>query len=82
MTRIILGLIGIGIGFVIVWQSEWLLQNFGTNAWAEQKLGTDGGSRLLYKLIGIIIMFLALLYMTGLIEGILLAVFGRLFMVK
>ena len=82
MTRIILGLIGIAIGFLIVWKSEWILQNFGANGWAEAHLGTEGGSRLLYKLIGIIIMFVAVLYMTGLIEGILLSIFGGLFTVK
>jgi len=70
------------IGFVIVWKSEWILQNFGTVAWAEAKLGTEGGTRIFYKLIGLAVIFLAILYMTGLIEGIILGIFSRLFMIN
>jgi cytochrome b len=45
--------------------TEWLLNNFGRIAWFEEKLGTEGGSRLGYKLIGIIALFLGIILMTG-----------------
>lgn len=79
MLRIILGTLGLAIGFLIVWKSEWILQNFGTVAWAEAKLGTSGGSRFFYKLIGLSIIIISILYLTGLIEGVILAIFSRLF---
>ena len=69
------------VGFVIAWKSEWLLKNFGGNAWAEKQLGTSGGSRMLYKLIGLIIIIVSALYMTRLVEGIIMATLGRLFMI-
>ncbi len=71
--RIILGLIGVAVGFLIVWKSEWLLQNFGRVDWAEEKL--SGGSRLFYKLVGLAIIVIAFLYMGGFVEGILLWIF-------
>lgn len=67
--NIILGLIGIGIGFVIVWQSEWLLENFGSIEFFEDKLRTEGGSRLGYKLLGMFLIFIGILILTGMIKG-------------
>lgn len=69
-----------GAGFLIAWQSEWILQNFGTSDWAESKFGSSGGSRTLYKLIGIAIIFLGVLTMTGLVDGFLSATIGWLFL--
>ena len=50
--KIILGLIIVGVGYLIVWKSEWILNNFGGVGFAEQHMQTAGGSRLFYKLIG------------------------------
>lgn len=72
--RIILGLIGIIVGFLIIWKSEWFLQNFGRVDWAEEKL--SGGSRLFYKLVGLAVIIISFLYMGGFVEGILLWVFA------
>lgn len=82
MLRVLLGFIGISIGILIVWKSEWILQNFGTVAWAEAKLGTEGGTRLFYKLIGLVVILISILYMTRLIDNIILAFFSRLFMIN
>ncbi len=79
MGKIIFGLIAVGIGFLITWKAEWILQNFGANAWAERHLGSSGGTRLLYKLIGLGIIVIGILIITGLIKGLLLWVFGGLF---
>lgn len=62
---IFLGLIMLLAGSLIVIKSEWLLQNFGRIGWFEEKLGAEGGSRLGYKLIGIIIIFLGIIVLTG-----------------
>lgn len=72
--RIIFGLIGVVAGFLIIWKSEWFLQNFGRVDWAEEKL--SGGSRLFYKLVGLAVIIIAFLYMGGFVEGILLWVFA------
>lgn len=73
--RYIFGTIVIVIGFLIIWKSEWLLQNFGRIDWAEEKLGSDGGTRLFYKLVGLAIIFISFLYMGGFVEALLLRVF-------
>ncbi|WKZ24689.1 MAG: hypothetical protein QY321_03680 [Patescibacteria group bacterium] len=66
---ILIGLIMIVIGSLIVIKSEAILNTFGRMEFFEDKLGTSGGSRLGYKLIGIIITFLGILTLTGLIQG-------------
>lgn len=53
-------------GFLLVWKSEWIINNLGRIPWAEQHLGSEGGSRLMYKLIGIIIIMAGFLYATNL----------------
>ena len=76
MWRYIIGFIGVGIGFLFVWKSNWLYQNFGAIQWAEQHLSSGyGGTRFFYKLLGVLIIFLAFLYMTGLLEKILIKIF-------
>lgn len=65
MGRVLIGiLITIG-GFIIVWKSENILRTFGYVAWAEEHLGTEGGSRLFYKLIGIAFIFLGFFVISG-----------------
>ena len=57
------------VGALITIKSEKLLEFFGRIEFFENKLGTSGGSRLGYKLIGLLIFFLGVLTMTGLIGG-------------
>lgn len=79
MGKIIGGIIIGGIGFLMVWKSEWIVQNFGYNDWAEAKLGSSGGTRLMYKFIGLIIMFFGMLMITGLSDEFLMGTVGKLF---
>ncbi|KKQ40851.1 MAG: hypothetical protein US58_C0012G0060 [Candidatus Magasanikbacteria bacterium GW2011_GWA2_37_8] len=67
------------LGVVLVIKTEWFLENFGTIAWAEENLGTSGGSRLLYKLIGLVLIFVGFLLVTNLMQGFLMATIGKLF---
>lgn len=75
----LLWLLGVGVGFVIVWKSEWLYQNFGTVAWAEEHLATSGGTRMFYKLFGLIIIAISFLAAAGVLGGIIMWIFGGLF---
>jgi len=70
-----IGIICIGIGFLIMWKADWIMNNFGRIAWAEEKLGMEGGTRLFYKLIGLAIIILSFLIMMGIVQSILGAIF-------
>ena len=66
ITNFIQGLLIAGIGFVLVWKSNWLMNNFGRIGWAEAHLGSEGGSRLLYKIIGFVVIIGGFLHATNL----------------
>jgi len=82
MARIIFGLIGTAIGILITVQSENMLKAFGRVPSAEKYLGFEGGSRLFYKLLGILIATIAILYMTGLLQSMVVGFFGPLFRIS
>jgi hypothetical protein len=67
--KFIIGLIIMLVGFLLVWKSEWFLNNFGRIGWFEQHLGSSGGTRLGYKLLGMFTVFIGLLVVIGLIDG-------------
>lgn len=73
------GLLGIALGSLLIMKTEWFVQNFGSNAWAEEHMGTSGGTRLMYKLIGIVIIFISMMAATGLLGGFIMGTFGKLF---
>lgn len=77
--RLFIGLLMLVAGVGIILKTEWIIQNFGTNAWAEAKLGTEGGSRLLYKGIGLVLIFVGFMLMFGLFQGFLEGTVGRIF---
>lgn len=77
--KFILGFLVIGIGVFMVVKTEWMVENFGRSAWAEEKFVTSGGTRLLYKLIGIVAIFLTFMVWTGGFQRLLLGTFGSLF---
>ena len=77
--RFLIGILGMAAGFVLVWQANWITNNFGRNEWAEAHLGAEGGTRIMWKLIGLGVIILSLFYMFGFIEGIIWAIFSPLF---
>ncbi|MFA6255133.1 MAG: hypothetical protein WC675_03845 [Patescibacteria group bacterium] len=79
LGRIILGLVIVVAGAVITIKAEWIYQNLGSIPTAEKYLGTEGGSRLAYKLIGILAAIVGFLVMTNMLGKILWAIFGSLF---
>ena len=66
---IIIGLIVIAVGTLMVIKSEALLNAFGRVEIFEKYLGAEGGSRLGYKLFGILLIFIGMLIMTNMIAG-------------
>lgn len=79
MIKYILYLGAIVVGSIMVIKSEWFLQNFGSIAWAEQHLGTEGGTRLAYKLMGIILIVGSLMIATGVMQNLFLSLFAPMF---
>lgn len=65
MSQILIGGVLVAAGVFLVLKTEWLLSNFGRLAWFEEKLGFEGGSRLGYKLIGVLLIFIGIIFMTG-----------------
>lgn len=73
------GFLGIVAGLLLIAKTEWFVQNFGANAWAEEHLGTSGGTRLMYKIVGLVFIFISMMAMTGLLGGFIMGTFGKLF---
>ncbi|MCD4761279.1 hypothetical protein K8R42_05315 [bacterium] len=69
--KFIFGLIVVGIGFLIIWKADWIMINFGRVGWADQHLGTEGGSRVFYKLLGSIIIIVGFMIATDLTDNLL-----------
>lgn len=64
-----IGLAMLVVGALMTIKSEKVLEMFGRSEFFETKLGSAGGSRLGYKLLGITIALLGIMAMTGLIQG-------------
>lgn len=73
------GVVVILLGVALVIKTEWFLVNFGTIAWAEENLGTSGGSRLMYKLIGLVGILVGFLLVTNMFQGFLMGTVGKIF---
>ncbi|HKM40763.1 MAG: hypothetical protein ACOXZ1_03590 [Patescibacteria group bacterium] len=76
--KIIAGFILMAAGTLFMAKSEDIFKNFGRIAWFDKHLGAEGGSRLGYKLIGLIIVFFGLLLATGSLDGFLKVVLSPL----
>ena len=74
--KYIVALLAIAVGVFLVIKTEWVVQNFGSSAWAEQH---GVGSRFLYKMIGIAIILISFLGVSGLLGKILLSIFSPIF---
>jgi len=73
-----LGLFIAVVGYIIVWQSEWLMINAGRIQFAEKFFHTFGGSRAFYKILGTLIIIWGFLQAVGLSDDV-LTWFVRLF---
>ena len=77
--RYFLGIIMVVAGLFLILKTEWFIQNFGTNAWAEAHLGYNGGTRLMYKLIGLVFIFFGFLAITNLLNSFLMGTVVKIF---
>ena len=78
LSRILIGLVLVAVGFLIVWKTRSFIEAFGTSAWAETKLG-GGGTSLMYKGIGILVIFIGFMWATNLWSKFLNATLGSIF---
>ena len=67
--KIIGGILILLAGVLLVVKSDWFLNNFGRIVWFEKILGTSGGTRLGYKLLGVIFIILGVIFITGSGDG-------------
>ena len=81
MGAFILRVLGGGVlaagGVACVLYTEWLINNIGPVEWAERNLGTSGGSRLFYKLLGVVLVFAGFLVMTNLFGAFFMGTVGQ-----
>lgn len=63
--NIIIGILILLAGVLLVVKSEWFLNNFGRIAWAEKFFGTSGGTRLGYKMLGVLFVLIGIIFITG-----------------
>lgn len=72
IVKILFSLFIVTIGALFVIYANKLYEIIGPIPWAEQHLGTEGGSRLMYKLIGIALCIIGFMLMTGMLESVLI----------
>lgn len=65
MSHFFIGAALLAAGAFLVIKTEWFINNFGRIAWFEANLGSDGGSRLGYKLVGILFIVIGIITITG-----------------
>ena len=68
--------LAIAAGAFLIIKTEWVVDNFGTSAWAESK---GIGSRFLYKMVGLAMIIISLLAISGILQVMILSIFGPLF---
>ncbi len=78
MDRIIVGIFGIPLGFIIMIYRYQIKQFTGSIPWAEQYLGS-GGTYNLYVIIGLIISMVSLMYALGTIQDLFNGALGPIF---
>lgn len=65
ITRILIGLFVAAIGVLMLYKTEWVLSAVGRVEWAEKNFGA-GGSRLFWKLFGVVVCLVGFVVMTNL----------------
>jgi len=71
------GLIIVIVGVLMVIKTEFFYRLVGRVNWAERYLGTEGGTRLFLKLLGILIILLGFTVMVGLWNELLSSTIGK-----
>ena len=74
--KILIGIVLIVVGALIIVYSNKMLEIFGRIPFFEKYLGSEGGSRLGYQIIGFLGVIIGLLVMTNSFGGIIRAIFS------
>lgn len=77
--QFLVGIFISGVGFIVVWKADWMLRNFGSIPFAEKYLSTEGGTRVFYKLVGMLIMVGGMMHATNLLAPTMTALVERFF---
>ncbi len=72
----LIGLLVIVVGSLLVIKTQWFYDFTGPIEWAEQHLGTEGGTRLFIKLLGVLMIIGAFLAVTGILGNWVVSIFG------
>lgn len=67
ITRILIGFLISTVGVLMAWKTTWALQLFGRLPFAERTFG-PGGTRLYYKLLGVLVTIFGFIIITNLFE--------------
>ena len=77
LMKLLVLIIGVGVGFTFIYYNRWFVRTVGTNSWAEKTFGA-AGTYTMYKLLGILVMVMTALYVFGDLQAVLKRVFGFL----
>ena len=72
----LIGLIVILVGVFMVIKTQWIYDFTGPIEWAEQHLGTEGGTKVFIKLLGVVLIIGTFLAATGILGNLILGIFG------
>jgi len=73
-----LGLFGLLVGCLMVWKPAKFVEAIGEPKWSEKIFGYGRGSTA-YQSIGILVIIISIMVMTGLIQGVALSILKPLF---
>ncbi len=79
IARIIVFIIGTALGVAMNLKTGAFLNFTGKIEWAERHLGMEGGTRLFYKLLGLIVIFISWMYAFNWMNDLLQFLLGGLF---
>ncbi|MDO8581387.1 MAG: hypothetical protein Q7S16_00775 [bacterium] len=77
--HILWGLLLVVAGTLMVIYGEKIYEAFGAVPFAEKYLGTEGGSRLFYKLLGVLAIIIGAMVATNMLGSLFLSIFGGIF---
>ncbi len=60
----------------MVIKTQWIYDFTGPIEWAEQHLGTEGGTKVFIKLLGVVLIIGTFLAATGILGNLILGIFG------
>lgn len=79
IARVIVFIIGTGLGVMMNLKTKSFLNFTGKVEWTERHLGVEGGTRVFYKLLGLLVIFISWIYAFNWLNDLLQFLLGGLF---